>query len=175
MIHQLLDSMCAAIGGWRARGLEVFDLGAEGGSDPLRRATVELAYHNFQGWHWEARMRSAESDAELAEAVRRTFVHNRGRNAAVERLDAAFFRAQKGEGEPHSETPGMILDRLSILHLKRTYCDGADRERHAQLTRQIQFLSACAERLWEDLRAGRKQVLPFERTKQFTEPEAVAC
>jgi hypothetical protein len=175
MMEALLRAMSAAIADWRARGLEIFDLGAEGAGDPLRRAAVELAYHNFQGWHFEARMRSAESDRELAEAVRRTFVHNRGRNAAVERLDAAFFRAQQGEGEPHSETPGMILDRLSILHLKRTYCDGADRERHAQLTRQIRFLSACAEHLWEDLRAGRKQVLPFERTKQFAESEAAAC
>ena len=170
MIRRLIDRIERVIDDWHARNVDFFEYEPKDISDPLERYAAQLAYHNYQGWHYEAWMRKADME-QVAAATRKTFIYNRGRNEAIQHLDEAFFRLQKGSGECYSETPAMILDRLSILYLKIKYCEPHEEERRDALTRQFAFLLQCVEKLYDDLLSGKKQIVSFERTKHFTAAE----
>ncbi len=176
MIDRLIGCVRTVIAEWHGKGLDFFELDHQPspGADTLEKFAAKLAYHNYQGWHYEAWMREAGT-AEVASATRKTFIHNRGRNSSVERIDAAFFELQKGEGEYYSETPGMLLDRLSILYLKLIYSEPDEGERQESLRHQIEFLSECARRLGDGLLDGSKQIVSFERTKHFLREEQASC
>jgi Protein of unknown function (DUF4254) len=90
----------------------------------------------------------------------------------------------KLEGELHSETPGMIIDRLSILSLKifhtqeqieREDVESAHVERNRQrlevLTRQRQDLAECLTALWRDINAGRRHFKLYRQLKMYNDPE----
>src|SRR6185437_2416970 len=80
---------------------------------------------NFELWHLEDQARVPQaSDARIAEVKRGIDGVNQRRNDLVERRDALLLEALEPHGLPvpdsplHSETPGLIVDRLSILALK---------------------------------------------------------
>jgi hypothetical protein len=96
----------------------------ESGTDFLQ--TV-LANHlaNFHIWHAEDETRLAEaSDHHVARAKRLIDRENQRRNDFAELCDTILldFLERHGlpnrEAELHTETPGLIIDRLSILSLK---------------------------------------------------------
>jgi len=78
---------------------------------------------NSKLWDEEdlARRRNAP-DAEIVANKRAIDALNQSRNDAVERVDDAILRALDGrlreDARLHSETAGMMIDRLSILALK---------------------------------------------------------
>src|SRR6185437_5055200 len=79
---------------------------------------------NFDLWHIEDEARSpGATDAELAAVKRRIDKTNQLRNDLVEQLDGTLLkwlaeRALPREDAPlNSESPGLIIDRLSILSL----------------------------------------------------------
>src|SRR5664280_1041021 len=80
---------------------------------------------NFDLWHIEDEARTpGVTDACLADVKRRIDRTNQQRNDLAEELDRALLDhlAARGLPEPsaplHSESPGLIIDRLSILALK---------------------------------------------------------
>lgn len=77
---------------------------------------------NFDLWHAEDLARDPQaSDAEVAAVKRQIDASNQRRNDLIERLDEVLLDAagRMAIGAPlHSETPGMMLDRMSILALK---------------------------------------------------------
>src|SRR6185437_8705302 len=90
-------------------------------------AGVVQAQHlaNFELWHLEDEARApGASDHEIANVKRGVDRVNQRRNDLMERCDALLLEALAAQGLPapeaplHSETPGLILDRLSILALK---------------------------------------------------------
>ena len=106
--------------------------------------------HRFNARLWDeedlARRRHVP-DAEIAANKRNIDRYNQGRNDAVERIDEALAGRLglpvKPDARLHSETPGMMIDRLSILSLKI-------RAFGAQLERQdatAEHLAACTARL----------------------------
>ena len=87
-------------------------------------ADLALAHHraNFDLWHQEDKVRGpGASDAAIARLKRSIDALNQTRNDLVEAIDRAFLAAA-GVQDPaaplHSESPGLILDRLSVLALK---------------------------------------------------------
>src|SRR5579863_5689206 len=80
---------------------------------------------NFELWHIEDEARRpGAADAQLAGIKRRIDSTNQRRNDAVEELDRSLLQGLAARGLPnpdavlHSETPGLMIDRLSILALK---------------------------------------------------------
>ncbi len=80
---------------------------------------------NFDLWHIEDEARApGASDAELASVKRRIDQTNQRRNDLAEQLDRALIGWLEAQSLPnpeaplHSESPGLIVDRLSILALK---------------------------------------------------------
>src|SRR3954462_14784288 len=92
---------------------------------------------------------------------------NRDRSAAMEKLDQILCGMQKGTGEWHSETLSSILDRISVLHLKKLRAMDEAPEKVPTLQTQADFLVGYAAKLFDDMIAGRRQCIWFTRLKLF--------
>ena len=145
---------------------------------------------NFVLWHAEDEARLERvSDAKIAAVKRQIDRVNQERNDTTERIDACLL-SQLAEaslyqrGEQHSETPGMIIDRLSILSLKqfhtreemdRAGAPAGHRERNAErldmLVRQCGDLIDCLDRLWAQVCAGERFFRQYRQLKMYNDPE----
>ncbi|MBN2295518.1 MAG: DUF4254 domain-containing protein, partial [Pirellulales bacterium] len=143
---------------------------------------------NFQLWHEEDIARSLDvSDAELAGVKRRIDKLNQQRNDFIERLDDCIIQelqqrhiVPKPGARLNTETPGSVIDRLSILALRIFHMhEQADREdattehrRKAEdklvvLYQQHADLSNSLGELLEDIFAGRKQIKIYRQMKMY--------
>ena len=91
----------------------------------FERALTDQHLANFELWHAEDAARTpGASDQDLARIKRFIDGANQRRNDLTEQCDVFLlnFLSQQNlpapDAELHSESPGMILDRLSILSLK---------------------------------------------------------
>lgn len=148
-----------------------------------------LAQHraNFDLWHEEDDARDPQAtDAGIARVKRAIDRLNQQRNDLVEQLDTALL-AFAGEQDPeaplHSESPGLIIDRLSILALKlfhtaeqteRPGTDHAHRSRNESrleiLHAQRSDLAQCLDVLWTETLAGRRRFKLYRQLKMYNDP-----
>ena len=145
---------------------------------------------NFDLWHIEDEARTpGASDAELAAVKRRIDATNQERNDLVEELDRSLItwlaeRDLPNEDAPlNSETPGLIIDRLSILSLKiyhtREEAERPDapeghaernRERLQVLEEQRSDLAGCLDALWRETLAGTRRFKLYRQLKMYNDP-----
>jgi hypothetical protein len=145
---------------------------------------------NFDLWHIEDEARrTGATDAEIADVKRRIDTTNQRRNDLVETIDMELleFLATKGlpaDNAPlNSETPGLMIDRLSILALKiyhtREEAERTDApERHAERNRarlaileeQRGDLAACLDALWRETLAGMRRFKLYRQLKMYNDP-----
>jgi hypothetical protein len=151
---------------------------------------VALAQHraNFDLWHEEDKARDpAATDAEITRVKHAIDTLNQRRNDLVENLDRMLLSAA-GDQNPsaplHSESPGLIIDRLSILALKLYHTaeealrDTAteahrqkNRDRLALLEEQRADLAACLAALWKQVLAGDRRFKLYRQMKMYNDPE----
>jgi len=157
-------------------------------AEPL--ASIALAHHraNFDLWHEEDKAREPGApDAAIAAVKRNIDALNQTRNDLVEALDAALLDAA-GEQDPdaplNSESPGLILDRLSILALKlyhtaeeahRASASQAHRQKNLDrlhlLREQRGDLARCLDRLWSEVLDGRRRFKLYRQMKMYNDPD----
>jgi len=162
----------------------------DGSGSGLESLVIEQHRQNFALWHEEDSVRAPHaSPEEIAQKKRNIDNLNQVRNDLVEAIDRELLEELeaagiKQSGALHSETPGMIIDRLSILSLKvfhtREEIDrrGASAE-HAQrnrdrlemLIQQRQDLAACLYTLWQDVQSGRRYFKLYRQLKMYNDPE----
>ena len=156
----------------------------------LQSLVTALHRANFELWHAEDDARRPEAEHAATAAAKRTIDRiNQQRNDAVEQIDellltelAVVHRCE--DAEQHSETPGMMIDRLSILSLKmfhtaeemaRPNAPAGHQERNAgrlALLREQRYdLTSCLDRLWSDLCAGRRFFKRYRQLKMYNDPE----
>jgi hypothetical protein len=134
-------------------------------SAPLWSFIAAIHATNARLWHEEdlARRRKA-SDAEIAANKRAIDRLNQSRNDAIEKCDEIWGDALQGamEGAPRlsSETPGMMIDRLSILALKI----------RAMRVEQRDDLAGCMDALIADCLAARARFKVFRQFKMYNDP-----
>jgi hypothetical protein len=158
--------------------------------DELDRLVVQQHRANFVLWHEEDRARTpGASDAVIA-AVKRTIDRtNQRRNDLAEEIDRLLLAKADADGrasadaELHSETPGLMIDRLSILSLKLFHTreelarsDGPDghgernRMRLKILAQQQSDLAHCLDRLWQEACAGTRRFKVYRQLKMYNDP-----
>ena len=159
--------------------------------DGFLRLVCEQHQRNYLLWHQEDIARSPDvGDAEIAQVKRAIDRLNQERNDHIEMLDdwlIAQLTAQGIRPQPgarlNSETPGSIIDRLSILSLRiyhmqqqadRQDADQQHREKvRTKLTvldEQLGDLSTSLAELLEDVFAGRKQLKVYRQFKMYNDP-----
>ncbi|MFY9314156.1 MAG: DUF4254 domain-containing protein [Burkholderiales bacterium] len=156
----------------------------------LWRAIEDNHRNNQLLWGEEdlARRRLAP-DAEIAGNKRAIDRYNQQRNDAIERIDEqlfGFFFAKDfpEKARQNSETPGAMLDRLSILSLKihhmrlqtqRTDVDRAhvDECTHKlnRLMEQRADLAACLDRLLAECARGESRFKIYRQFKMYNDPK----
>ncbi len=145
---------------------------------------------NFDLWHIEDEARApGATDAEVAQVKHRVDKTNQLRNDLTEELDRTVLGWAKSRGLPnpaaplHSESPGLIIDRLSILAMKiyhtREEAERADappghaernRQRLAVLEEQRVDLAGCLDALWRETLSGTRRFKLYRQLKMYNDP-----
>lgn len=160
----------------------------DGSLDSLGELILAQHRANYDLWHQEDEARSpSASDAVIAEVKHAIDRINQRRNDLVEQLDSLLLAAagnQNPSAPLHSETPGLIVDRLSILGLKiyhtreeveRPTASDAHHARNqnrlALLEHQREDLAACLDCLWREVLAGSRRFSLYRQLKMYNDPE----
>lgn len=153
--------------------------------------TQWIHYHNFSLWHEEDEARRTDMpDSHIALAKRAIDKHNQQRNDGIEKIDVWIDNVLKTAGiqpddsiEINSETPGSIIDRLSILALKIYHMEEqAERSDLAPevrdlcvirlniLREQQTDLARALDKLFLDLRQVHKKHKVYRQFKMYNDP-----
>lgn len=153
------------------------------------RMVEQLQLINTFQWHEEDRSRAhGAGDVVLAAVKRSIDDSNRRRVQAVDRLDAVIHAGFSALGviEPgaplNSESPGSIIDRLSVLALKAWHAaeavvEAAPAERRAMQDRlamireQQRDLGGCLDDLLQGIRRGRVGLKLYRQIKLYRDAE----
>jgi len=151
------------------------------------RLVLDQHRANFDLWHREDAARDPMSGDQAIAACKRTIDKlNQLRNDLTERVDRDLLASLPPLDAAlplHSETPGLIIDRLSILALKifhtaeetqRASATPEHRERNRErltvLNEQRDDLARCLAELWADVRAGRRRFKLYQQLKMYNDP-----
>ncbi len=157
--------------------------------DPAVAAMADNHRCNIRLWAAEDQARRRDMpDAYIVQCKREIDRHNQQRNDAVERLDEALLQSLAGvtvarTARLHSETPGAIIDRLSILSLKIFHMGrqarrtDAGTEHLAACTTKLQRLiaqrvdlAACLAQLWNECQCGDAYFKLYRQFKMYNDP-----
>ena len=179
LITRMQDELTAA--------LHETDGEVEVSADGLMAIAAVQHRANFELWHEEDKARVPDtSDAEIAAVKRAIDVLNQKRNDLVEKMDSWLIeRLDQEPGAPlHSETPGLMIDRLSILSLKIYHTReesvrvSASEEHRAKnmarlalLEEQREDLARCLDVLWAEVLAGTRRFKLYRQLKMYNDPE----
>jgi hypothetical protein len=181
LITRMQDEMTAALHETEGQ------LKIEASADGLIALAMAQHRANFELWHEEDKARvPGAPDAEIVRVKRAIDVLNQRRNDLVEKMDMWLIeRLEQDPGAPlHSETPGLMVDRLSILALKIYHTrEEAHRasatenhrlrnvERLARLEEQREDLAGCLDALWAEVLKGTRRFKLYRQMKMYNDPE----
>jgi Protein of unknown function (DUF4254) len=163
------------------------EVAIEATADGLMALATAQHQANFDLWHEEDKARVPEVlDREIVRVKRAIDTLNQRRNDLVEKMDVWLIdRLDQDVAAPlHSETPGLMIDRLSILALKiyhtreesnRTNATDQHRAKNAErlglLEEQRQDLAGCLDALWTEVLEGRRRFKLYRQMKMYNDPE----
>ena len=152
----------------------------------LDALVVEQHRANFDLWHEEDEARDPEATPEKIVGIKKAIDRlNQRRNDLMERIDRKLLAEageQRAEAPLHSETPGMMIDRLSILELKRFHTAEEvaraagdehaqrNRERLAVLKEQRDDLREALDALWIEVMSGKRRFKLYRQMKMYNDP-----
>ncbi|GGA60205.1 hypothetical protein GCM10011507_09720 [Edaphobacter acidisoli] len=163
------------------------ELAIEAPADGLMAIAIAQHRANFDLWHEEDKARCpGASDSEITRIKHAIDALNQRRNDLMEKIDLWLLdHLDQNESAPlHSETPGLMIDRLSILALKiyhtreESHRDSATEKHHqrnrnrlALLEEQRADLAACLDTLWAEVLNGTRRFKLYRQMKMYNDPE----
>lgn len=186
MSHPISPSVITALHSqsimqWKSNGVALKHEG-------FNRLVEENHAFNYQLWHAEDRARREDMGYEFVyHAKREIDLCNQQRNNRMEAMDEWLFKALQPatptQCPVNSESPGMIIDRLSILSLKSYHMNlQTDRqdvdEEHRQtcsaklaiIHQQLGQLALCLEQLIEAVKTKDRTFRVYHQFKMYNDP-----
>ena len=157
--------------------------------DPFLKHVAKNHSFNYQLWHAEDRARRDDMGFEFVyQAKREIDRFNQQRNNCMEHMDEWLFNALKPKPfascPVHSETPGMMIDRWSILALKAYHMDVQVKRDNATETHknqcqqklqvikeQQQQLQYCLQTLLQEIENGTRTFRVYHQFKMYNDPD----
>jgi len=174
-----LHSKC--ITQWKSNGVALLHQG-------LYQLVEENHAFNYQLWHAEDRARRDDMGYEFVyQAKREIDSCNQQRNNRMEAMDEWLFNLLQPEKPTqcpvNSESPGMIIDRLSILSLK-SYHMAIQTERHdvneehrttcrdklETICQQLEQLALCLKQLLDEVQTKKRTFRVYHQFKMYNDP-----
>jgi hypothetical protein len=139
---------------------------------------------NFDLWHREDDARDPDaSDHTIVETKHDIDRLNQTRNDLAEQIDVTLLdlAPENPSALLHSESPGLIIDRLSILALKIFHTESQlhrstiehQQRNHLRLlvlNEQRTDLSGCLADLWKEVLAGQRRFKLYRQLKMYNDP-----
>lgn len=143
---------------------------------------------NYQLWHAEDRARRNDMGFEFVYHAKREIDHcNQQRNNRMEAMDEWLFNqlqpALPSESPVHSETPGMMIDRLSILALKAYHMalqckrPDVDEVHKNSCLRKLQTIEAqknqlqdCLQKFIQEVETKARTFRIYHQFKMYNDP-----
>jgi hypothetical protein len=182
-VDKIIEKQAKAIADWH-KGLDPVEAEA-----PFNFIQENNSW-NYLLWHEEDIARAPNIDpVKMVAAKRNIDDYNQRRNNAMEKIDEWVAGVLKARSYPddckmHSETPGMMIDRLSILALKKYHMlEEANRTsatvEHRRkcgamvsvLAMQIADLAGCLQDVLEQLQNGTLRFKVYRQLKMYNDPE----
>ena len=159
-------------------------------SDSFYQLVYEQHLTNFKLWHEEDKARDPDASDNLIATVKRSIDRlNQKRNDEIEKIDEGLLKKLEQhsvkileDSTLNSETPGSMIDRLSISALKIYHMDEETRREEATkehkencnnklmiLREQRQDLGRCLMEFLEDLISGRKTLKVYRQMKMYND------
>lgn len=166
---------------WKKEGVQLMQ------RDFLALAEENHAF-NFQLWHAEDRARREDMGYEFVYHAKREIDHcNQQRNNRMEAMDEQSYHLLRPKSPlhctVHSETPGMMIDRLSILALKayhmhaQTIREDADMTHRQACLQKLEIihqqqhqLHQCLQQLILDVQQGTRTFRVYHQFKMYNDP-----
>jgi hypothetical protein len=188
-VHAILDLHETTVARWH---MSEIDNPYEG----FLRLVCLQHQQNYRLWHEEDVARSPEvSDAEMARVKRAIDKLNQCRNDLIERLDDCLMDELSMTGiriqmdaRLNTETPGSVIDRLSIIALRIYHMEEQSRRIEAggehvakararldTLREQRRDLAVSFGELLADILAGRKRLKVYHQFKMYNDPAMNPC
>jgi hypothetical protein len=153
-------------------------------SAPFDQLVLDQHRANYDLWHREDEARDPQaSDHTIVQVKHDIDRLNQLRNDLAEQIDVTLLQlATDNPAAPlNSESPGLIIDRLSILALKIFHTEEQlhrstpehqhrNQSRLAVLNEQRTDLAACLDALWSDALAGRRRFKLYRQLKMYNDP-----
>ena len=137
---------------------------------------TELVQSNLAQWELEDGTRDpSASDKMVANAKRGIDRLNIGRHRLVAQIDALIADGleQSADAPLATESPGMVMDRLSVLIIRRIRTKSATAsrsdvsERLPELEARIDALTSAFDSYVEELQTGTRRFIPYEHFKLY--------
>lgn len=157
------------------------------GGEGFLRLVQDNHLRNFALWHEEDVARRDDLGCERVRQAKRAIDrHNQERNNFIEEMDrelVAVLQPAESGVPRNSETPGMMIDRLSILALKEYHMReeslraGAAEEHRAKcaekltrIVRQRADLTECLAELLAEVASRRRTFAVYYQFKMYNDP-----
>jgi hypothetical protein len=153
-------------------------------ASPFEQLILDQHQANFDLWHREDEARDPQASDHVITEVKHDIDRlNQLRNDLAEQIDLALLETihPNPEAPLHSESPGLMIDRLSILALKlfhtaeqlhRSTPEHQERNqnRFLVLTEQRNDLSQCLDELWSAALSGKRRFKLYRQLKMYNDP-----
>ncbi len=182
LVENILNLHSSSIDNWYTKGISVI-------GDGLLKVVAENHAFNFKLWQAEDKARREDKGFEFVYNAKREIDScNQQRNNKMEELDKLLYRdlspAPIDECKVNSETPGMIIDRLSILALKlyhmnlqaiRKDVNAEHREKCLQKSQVIALqkeqLGKCLYELLQEVVNKTRTFRVYHQFKMYNDPK----